>query len=57
MNLIEARDITDIDARVVEEPSGYFNLKHQDSMRASSLRPTAGRTGFNRRYPKLGLAA
>jgi hypothetical protein len=39
MNLIEARDITDVDTRVVYDPSGYFNLKHNDSMRASSLRP------------------
>jgi hypothetical protein len=41
MNLIEARDITDVDARMAYEPSGYFMLKHQDSMRASSLRPQA----------------
>jgi len=39
MNLIEARDTTDVDARVLYEPSGYFDLKQQETIMASSLRP------------------
>lgn len=39
MNLVEARDITDIDARMPYQPDGYFDLKHQESLVASSSRP------------------